>query len=72
VVRAVRDLRDFTRVHLEPGQTRTVPLELAARDLAYWDVNANAWRVEPTSYRVQVGSSSRALPLAASFIVTAR
>jgi beta-glucosidase len=72
VVRAVRDLRDFTRVHLEPGQTRTVPLELAARDLAYWDVNANAWRVEPTSYRVQVGSSSRALPLAATFIVTAR
>ena len=72
VERAVRDLRDFTRVHLEPGQTRTVPLALAARDLAYWDVNANAWRVEPTSYRVQVGSSSRALPLAASFIVTAR
>jgi hypothetical protein len=49
-----------------------VPLALAARDLAYWDVNANAWRVEPTSYRVQVGSSSRVLPLAASFIVTAR
>jgi beta-glucosidase len=72
VVRAVRDLRDFTRVHLEPGQTRTVPLEVRARDLAYWDVNANAWRVEPTSYRLQVGRSSRSLPFAASFTVTAR
>jgi beta-glucosidase len=72
VVRAVRDLRDFTRVHLEPGQTRTVPLEVRARDLAYWDVNANAWRAEPTTYRVQVGSSARSLPFAASFTVTAR
>ena len=72
VVRSVRDLRDFARVHLEPGETRTVPLEVRARDLAFWDVTANAWRVEPTTYRVQVGSSSRALPLGASFTVTAR
>jgi beta-glucosidase len=72
VVRPVRDLRDFARVHLEPGQTRTVPLEVLATDLAYWDVTANAWRVEPTRYRVEVGSSSHTLPLTASFSVSAR
>src|SRR5262249_814362 len=72
VVRAVRDLRDFARVRLEPGETRTVPLEVRARDLAYWDVATSTWRVEATRYRVEVGSSSRALPLAASFTVTAR
>jgi beta-glucosidase len=59
-------------VHLEPGQTRTVPLEVRATDLAYWDVTANAWRVEPTRYRVEVGSSARNLPLTASFGVTSR
>jgi beta-glucosidase len=72
VVRPVRDLRDFARVHLEPGQTRTVPLEVRATDLAYWDVTVSAWRVEPTRYRVEVGSSSRTLPLTAFFNVRAR
>jgi beta-glucosidase len=72
VVRPVRDLRDFARVHLEPGPTRAVPLEVRATDLAYWDVTANAWRVEPTRYRVEVGSSARNLPLTASFGVTSR
>ena len=31
VERAVRDLRDFARVHLEPGETRTVALEVRGR-----------------------------------------
>jgi beta-glucosidase len=35
VSRAVRDLKGFARVHLEPGETRTVPLVLRAADLAF-------------------------------------
>jgi len=34
VDRAVRDLKAFARVHLEPGETRTVPFEVRAPDLA--------------------------------------
>jgi beta-glucosidase len=69
VLRAVRDLKAFARVHLEPGETRTVPLRVPVEDLAYYDVGARAWRVEPLTYRVHVGSSSRDLPLSAAFDV---
>lgn len=67
VERAPQDLRAFARVHLEPGETRTVPLEVAAEDLAYWDVAAGIWRVEPIEYGIHVGSSSRDLPLEGRF-----
>jgi beta-glucosidase len=70
VDRAVRDLKAFARVHLEPGETRTVPLEVRAADLAYWDVGAGGWKVEPITYDVQVGPSSADLPLSGSFSIT--
>jgi beta-glucosidase len=66
---AVHDLKAFARVHLEPGETRTVPLELRAADLAYWDVGADAWVVEPLAYGVHVGPSSADLPLAGTLTV---
>jgi beta-glucosidase len=70
VDRAVRDLKAFARVHLEPGQTRTVPLDVRAADLAYWDVAAGAWTIEPIAYDVHVGPSSGDLPLSGTFTVT--
>ena len=35
VERARRDLKAFARVHLEPGETRTVVLDLPTADLAF-------------------------------------
>ena len=67
VKRAPRDLKAFARVHLEPGETRTVPLDVAASDLAYWDVKTGGWQVEPIEYGVHVGPSSRDLPLEGRF-----
>ncbi len=69
VDRAVHDLKAFARVHLEPGQTRTVPLEVRAADLAYWDVGTASWIVEPITYGVHVGPSAADLPLAGAFAV---
>ncbi len=70
VARAVRDLKAFARIHLEPGETRTVPFEVRAPDLAYWDAGAGAFVVEPIAYTVEVGPSSRDLPLAGAFAVS--
>jgi beta-glucosidase len=54
VRRPVRELRTFTKVHLEPGETRTVTLELDRRAFAYWDVEQSGWVVAPGSYAVQL------------------
>jgi len=70
VDRAVRDLKAFQRVSLGPGETRTVALDVAAADLAFWDVDTNAFVVEPITYTVEVGSSSRDLPLGATFSIS--
>ena len=54
----LKALRGFQRVHLEPGQTRTVRFTLRAADLARWDVTRNRWVVEASVYDVMVGASS--------------
>jgi beta-glucosidase len=56
--RPVKLLRDFARVDLEPGETRTVELTVDAEDLAWYNPEARAWEIETTSYEVLVGSSS--------------
>ncbi|HVO23214.1 MAG TPA: glycoside hydrolase family 3 C-terminal domain-containing protein [Candidatus Margulisiibacteriota bacterium] len=71
VDRAVRDLKAFQRVTLAPGQTKTVALAVPAADLGFWDVGANTFVVEPISYVIEVGSSSRDLPLDASVSIAA-
>jgi beta-glucosidase len=63
VDRAVRDLKGFARVHLEPGETKAVTFDVRAVDLAFWDAAAGAWSLEPIRYGIHVGPSSRDLPL---------
>ncbi|MFD1113091.1 glycoside hydrolase family 3 C-terminal domain-containing protein [Sphaerisporangium aureirubrum] len=57
----VKQLRAFQRVHLTPGQTKTVTLTFKAADLALWDVTRNRWSVEKSPHDVMVGSSSTAI-----------
>jgi beta-glucosidase len=45
-------------VSLEPGETRTVTLPLAAADLAYWDSGRHAFVVEPGPVELLAGRSS--------------
>ncbi len=60
VDRPPKELKAFARVHLAPGETRTVELVLPAQRLAYYDdEGATAWAVEPVRYHAYVGSSSR-------------
>jgi beta-glucosidase len=71
VARAVRELKGFARVSLAPGETRTVVMDLRVKDLAWWDVTRAGLVVEPLSYVVEVGNSSRNLPLSARLVVPA-
>jgi beta-glucosidase len=63
VMRALRDLKAFARLHLEPGETKTVSVMLDSNDLAFW--SGSGWSVEPLMYEIDVGGSSRDLPLSA-------
>ena len=65
VARPVRELRGFRRVHLAPGDRRTVTFRLGAEQFAY--TGADYRRViEPGALRLAVGTSSVDLPLGAT------
>lgn len=55
----VRVLRGFEKVFLDVGETKDVSFALARRDLSYWDVNAQDWRIPRGAITVHLGFSSR-------------
>jgi len=56
-VRPVQELKDFARVHLAPGETRTVSFELTPDKLEAYDITMKR-TVEPGDFEIQVGRSS--------------
>jgi len=69
VDRPVKDLRGIAKVRLAPGETQTVSIDVPVKNLAFYDVAASTWEVEPITYTVSVGPSSQDLPLRASITV---
>ena len=67
--KAVRELKGFTKVFLQPGQSQTVSLPLSSRDFAWCDTNAKGWRADAGRYLVEVGDSSRNLTARANLQV---
>jgi len=57
VTRPVRELKAFQRVQLVAGESRTIELRVAVRDLAFWGPS-RTWVVEPGTFRVYVGPNS--------------
>ncbi len=70
VLRPVRELKGFAKVALQPGEARDVSFELDRRSFAYWNEALHDWHVLTGEYAVQVGASSRDLPLCARVTVT--
>ena len=54
-----RSLEGFSRIHLKPGETRSVVFGVPQQQLAVWNTQ-DKWAVEPGKYTVWVGGSSRA------------
>jgi beta-glucosidase len=71
VERAERELKGFVKVVLEPGETRTVEIQVSVNDLAYYDVTDSAWALEGLDHEIHVGTSSRDLPLGTTLTVSA-
>jgi beta-glucosidase len=68
--RALKELRGFQRVHLQPGETREVEFEIVpSRDLRIWDEAAGAYVVDPGEYELQIGASSTDIRLQRRFSV---
>ncbi len=70
VSRPVRELREFAKIALEPGQTSTVSFTLDRRAFSYYEETIADWYVEGGTYEIALGASSRDLPLVATVEMT--
>jgi beta-glucosidase len=58
VTRPVKELKDFVRVELASGETKTVEMTITPDKLAFYDQQMN-WIVEPGTFKIMVGASSK-------------
>lgn len=63
VIRPVKELRDFAKVELAPGETKTVSFTLGKRAFAYYSVKLHDWHVEMGEFDIMIGQSSRDIVL---------
>jgi beta-glucosidase len=63
VARPPRELKGFQRVELAPGETKPLTLTLEPRSFAFWDERDKRWKVEPGSFEILAGASSRDIRL---------
>ncbi|HEY2825216.1 MAG TPA: glycoside hydrolase family 3 C-terminal domain-containing protein, partial [Gemmatimonadales bacterium] len=68
VAQPVMALKGFARVHLEPNEKKEVSFTLGPRDLQLLDRDLH-WVVEPGTFRVLIGRSSRDIRLRGDLVV---
>ena len=59
VLRPEKELKAFEKVFLQPGETKTVELNVNVADLAFYDEIKKAWNVEAGKFVLHIGNSSR-------------
>lgn len=68
--RPVRELKNFVKVSLAPGETKTVQMELNKRSFAWYNVKLHDWYAVSGTYEIQIGKSSREILLSDTVEVT--
>lgn len=61
VERPIKELKGFTKVYLQPGESKTVSLPIDSRSLAYYVDSTDSWNVDAGKFKVWVGPDSENL-----------
>lgn len=57
-IRPYKELKGFCKVHLEPGESREVSIELDGRAFAYYETQLHDFHVESGEFEILAGTSS--------------
>lgn len=71
VTMPVKQLRGFSKVMIDPGQTRQVTFTLTADEFYFFNPSSGSYQVPTGSYIAHVGGASDNLPLAGKFTLAA-
>jgi beta-glucosidase len=67
VPRPIKELKEFSKVFLKPGQTQKVVFSLNERDLSFWDTANNRWYAEAGDFDILVAAASNDIRLKQRF-----
>jgi beta-glucosidase len=56
--RPLKELKGFAKTELEPGETKTVQMQICARDLSYFEERLGDWYAPSGDYELLIGSAS--------------
>ena len=71
IEKPAHELKAFAKTReLQPGESQTLQMQLAVRDLASFDEAGSQWLAEEGQYTFRIGSSSRDLPLSITAAVS--
>jgi beta-glucosidase len=70
VPRPVKELKAFSKIMLQPNETRHVTLALKRRDFSFYDIQKKDWSAEPGEFTILVGGSSDNIQLQRKFTLT--
>lgn len=68
--RSEKELRDFAKVFLKAGETKTVTFTLNARAFSYYETRIHDWYAESGDYEILLASSSRDIRLQDTVSIT--
>lgn len=69
-IRPEKELRDFVKVFLKAGETKTVTFTLNARAFSYYETRIHDWYAESGDYEILLASSSRDIRLQDTVSIT--
>lgn len=69
-IRPEKELRDFAKVFLKAGETKTVTFTLNARAFSYYETRIHDWYAESGDYEILLASSSRDIRLQDTVSIT--
>jgi beta-glucosidase len=56
--RPIKELKSFTKLHLEPGESKVVTADFDKYSVSFYDAADGRWRINPGLYEVKVGFST--------------
>ena len=69
IIRPAHELKAFTKVQLNPGETKHVELQLGKDAFSYYDIEQKDFAVQDGMYEIQAAASSRDIRLSVEVLL---
>jgi beta-glucosidase len=69
IFRPKKELKGFTKIFINAGETKTVTIPFDDKTFRYFNVKTNQWEIEEAEYEIMIGASSADIRIMETFFV---